>query len=102
MTLKPGSRWRSAVSAAEVVVVRPPKEDATLECGGHPMLAQGAEAPAGLTIAADRNDAIMAGKRYFDEQTLTEVLCAKAGSGSLSLDGRLMQLREAKPLPASD
>src|SRR5437870_4779176 len=43
MNLKPGSRWKSAVCATEVVVVRPPSGDVSLECGRAPMLAAAAE-----------------------------------------------------------
>ena len=31
-----------------------------------------------------------------------ELLCTKAGEGSLSLDGAPLPLKEAKPLPSSD
>jgi hypothetical protein len=102
MSLKPGSRWKSAVCDAEVVVVRASPEAAALECGGHPMAAHGGETPAGLAIAPDRAEGIQVGKRYFDEETGTEVLCSKAGTGSLSMAGRPLQLRAAKQLPASD
>jgi hypothetical protein len=47
MELKAGSRWRSAVCDTEVVVVRAPTGEQTLECGGHPMIAHDAERPAG-------------------------------------------------------
>jgi hypothetical protein len=102
MELKPGSRWKSAVCDAEVVVVRATKDPVVLECGGHPMGAMGAGRPEGLQMAADRADGIQVGKRYFDEETGTEVLCSKAGAGSLSMNGRPLQLRAAKQLPASD
>jgi hypothetical protein len=102
MSLKPGSRWKSAVSDAEVVVVKAPPEASALECGGHPMVAHGGEKPAGLTIAADQAEGVQVGKRYFDEETGTEVLCSKAGAGSLFMAGRALQLRAAKQLPASD
>lgn len=102
MSLKPGSRWKSAVSDAEVVVVKAPPEASALECGGHPMVAHGGEKPAGLTIAADQAEGVQVGKRYFDEETGTEVLCSKAGAGSLFMAGRPLQLRAAKQLPASD
>ncbi len=42
------------------------------------------------------------GKRYVDEETQVEVLCTKAGSGSLTVDGRPLVIKGAKPLPASD
>jgi hypothetical protein len=102
MELKPGSRWRSAVCSAEVVVVRPPKVAVVLECGGHPMTALSAERPEGLAISADHRAGVQLGKRYFDEETDLEALGSKAGEGSLSVDGRPLKLKEAKPLPSSD
>jgi len=102
MTLKPGSRWSSAVCNAEVVVVRPAKEPVVLECGGQPMLALGEAKPVGLTPAPDRADGVHVGKRYFDAETGIEVLGSKAGAGSLSVGGRLLARKDAKALPASD
>jgi hypothetical protein len=102
MSLKPGSRWKSVVCDAEVVVVRAAPDPATLECGGHPMAAFGTPPAEGLSLAADRAEGIQVGKRYFDEETGAEVLCSKAGAGTLSLNGRPLQLRAAKQLPASD
>ncbi len=87
---------------AEVVVVRPPKTPGVLECGGAPMTALGAERPEGLTIAPDRAEGVNVGKRYVDEETGIEVLGSKPGEGSLSIDGRPLQRKEAKALPASD
>ncbi|MBV9509936.1 MAG: hypothetical protein JO303_06620 [Caulobacteraceae bacterium] len=102
MILKPGSRWKSAVSNAEVVVVRAPKDEAALASGGHPMVAFGAQPPAGLSAAADLSEELLVGKRYFDEESGTEILCSKAGVGSLTLNERPLLRRDAKPLPASD
>jgi hypothetical protein len=42
------------------------------------------------------------GKRYLDAAGSLEVLCVKAGQGSLSLAGVPLQLKDAKPLPSSD
>jgi hypothetical protein len=102
MDLKPGSRWRSAVCDAEVVIVRPSKTPVVLECGGHPMVSLTGERPAGLTISPDHAAGSHAGKRYFDEETGLEALCSKAGAGSLSLNGRPIPAKEAKKLPSSD
>ena len=102
MELKPGSRWKSSVCTAEVVVVRPPKGDIVLECGGVSMIALAAEKPAGLSIDPKHAEGVQSGKRYFDEETGLEVLGSKAGEGSLSANGRPLQRREAKALPASD
>ena len=102
MELKPGSRWRSGVCDAEVVVVRPPKAPVSLECGGHPMTLFSEPRAEGLTIAADRAGGSAAGKRYADEESGLEVLCSKAGQGALSVDGRPIEPKEAKKLPSSD
>ena len=102
MALKPGSRWRSAVCDAEVVVVRAGQDAPALECGGHPMAAHGAERPAGLSLSADHAGGLQVGKRYFDEETGVEVLCSKAGAGSLSMNGKPLLQKEAKALPSSD
>jgi hypothetical protein len=102
MELKPGSRWRSAVCTAEVVVVRPPKAAVTLECGGQAMIALTAEKPEGLSPSPDHAAGTTVGKRYVDEEAGIEVLGSKAGQGSLSVDGRALALKEAKPLPSSD
>src|SRR5206468_1412297 len=85
MELKPGSRWRSAVCDAEVVVVRPPSADSTLECGGQPMLPHAAQRQAGVSISADHAAGSLLGKRYTDAETGFEALCSKLGQGSLSL-----------------
>ena len=102
MDLKPGSRWKSAVCSAEFVVVRPPKQAGVLKCGGHEVLPAGTPAPEGLTIDADQSEGIHMGKRYFDAETGLELLASKAGLGALTLDGRKLQLKDAKALPSSD
>lgn len=102
MELKPGSRWKSAVCDTEVVVVRPPKSDVVLECGGAPMIAKDAPIPEGVTLAENRSAGTSVGKRYFSDATGIEVLGSKAGKGSLSVDGTPLQIKEAKALPASD
>ena len=42
------------------------------------------------------------GKRYADTEDSIEILCTKPGEGSLGLGNALLDLKEAKPLPASD
>jgi hypothetical protein len=100
--LKPGSRWKSAVCNAEVIVVRPPKHPVVLECGGSPMVEMAAAKPNGLTVSPAYAMGVMMGKRYFDEAAGIEVLGSKAGTGSPSVDGRPLRLKEPKPLPSSD
>ena len=102
MDLKPGSRWRSAVCDAELVVVRPPKSAVSLECGGAQVLPHGSARPEGGSVAEAYSAGCQAGKRFADPETGLEVLCTKAGAGSLSIDGRAIGATEAKKLPASD
>jgi hypothetical protein len=102
MDLKPGSRWRSAVCETELVVVRPPKSPITLECGGYEVIPHSEARPEGKEIAADFAEGSQAGKRYADDETGVEVLCTKAGAGTLTIGGRPIGAKEAKKLPASD
>jgi hypothetical protein len=90
------------VDDVEVVVVKPPKAEATLECGGYQMIPHAEAKPEGKTIAADVAEGSQAGKRYADEETGLEVLCTKAGQGTLTIGGRPIGAKEAKKLPASD
>lgn len=102
MEIKPGSRWKSAVCSAEMVVVRPPSSTGELQCGGVAVRPQAsAEAPSGEIDPAHANG-VLIGKRYTDVPSGLEVLGAKPGKGSLAFDGRPLTLKEAKPLPASD
>jgi hypothetical protein len=102
MDLKPGSRWKSAVCDAQMVVVRPPKVAGELQCGGAAVIAQADEAVPSGEVHPDHATGVLIGKRYADPESGIEVLGAKAGKGSLAFDGRALQLKDAKPLPASD
>ena len=71
-----------------------------VECGGAPM---GDDKPAELGAINDAfAEGTQMGKRYVDEAGTVELLCVKAGKGSLSLNGTALQLKDAKPLPSSD
>lgn len=99
--MKAGTRLHSAVCATTAVVVRGPSRDLTVECGGAPMLdGQGSAGSGGLKPGYDGG--ALLGKRYVDEESGLELLCTKGGSGSLSVGGRLLELKSTKPLPASD
>jgi hypothetical protein len=102
MELKPGSRWKSAVCDTEVMVVRPPKTPVNLECGGQPMIPHNEAKPAGLALSPAHAAGTAAGKRFADEALGLELLCTKAGKGSLSIDGQPIAIKDAKKLPASD
>ncbi|MCC2980283.1 hypothetical protein [Sphingomonas sp. IC4-52] len=102
MQVKPGSRWKSVVCTSEVVVVRPPKGEVTIACGGAPMVPLGDAVPDGGALSVDWSGGTVVGKRYVDDESGIELLGSKAGAGSLAVDGRALRLKEAKPLPASD
>lgn len=100
--LKPGSRWRSAVCATEVVVVKAPGEGVSLECGGHPMVAMDDDPPAGLSLDPAFAEGTKMGKRFADPDTGTELLATKGGDGTLAVNGVAVPQKDAKPLPSSD
>jgi hypothetical protein len=102
LNLKPGSRWKSAVGDIGVVVVPPPKAEASLECGGYPVIPHAEAKPEGKAIAEGFTNGSQAGKRYADEETGMEVLCTKIGQGTLTIGSRPIGAKEAKKLPASD
>ncbi len=101
MELPAGSRWKSAVCTTEVVVVRPPEGDHALGCGGAEMIALDAEGSGGTPDPALAGGTQM-GKRYAEDTSGIELLCTKAGDGTLTLDGTPIEIKGAKPLPASD
>jgi len=102
MKILPGSRWKSAVCDTEVVVVKAPKAEAQLQCGGAGMLGMNVERPGGGSCAADHAGGSLLGKRYADDAAGIEVLCTKGGQGSLAIDGRALVLRNTVQLPSSD
>jgi hypothetical protein len=101
MDLKAGARLRSVTDSTEVVVVRAPSEAVDLRCGGHPMVALDSDA-GGAGVEDGFDGGSLVGKRYADETSGLEVLCTKAGPGSLSLGVDPLPVKSAKPLPSSD
>ena len=101
MELKPGTRLRSQTCSAEVIVVRSPAREVELRCGGAPLVpVDGVVEPHPLD--AGQAAGTLLGKRYADADSGLELLCTKAGEGSLSLDGTPLPQKDAKPLPSSD
>ncbi len=101
MQLKAGTRLRSATDACEVVVVKAPADAVDLRCGGHPLLPVDAEVTA-QSIEAGFDQGTQLGKRYSDDELGLEVLCTKPGEGSISVGETILEVKGAKPLPASD
>ena len=102
MTLvKPGDRLRSRVCGTEVIVVRAPSVDTEIACGGEPM-ARNEPVTAATANGAEAGPGTLLGKRYADEELGLELLCTKAGEGSLALSGAPLGVKQAKALPSSD
>jgi hypothetical protein len=96
--MKPGTKLKSTVCDTEVMVIR--GSGVVVECGGAPMVE---ERPAERgTLNSGFAQGTQIGKRYVDAAGTLELLCVKHGQGSLSIGGAPLQLKDAKPLPASD
>ena len=102
MDVKVGSRWKSAVCGTEIIIVRAPNEAVSLACGGHEVVGMQDAVAAGTAPEAGQANGTQLGKRYTDEATGIEVLCVRSGAGSLTVDGRSLELKNPKRLPASD
>ncbi|SNQ46855.1 conserved hypothetical protein [Frankia canadensis] len=102
LATKPGARFRSAVDATEIIVVKPAKDPVDLRCGGQPMVALGDDVPGGLALDPAFAGGTQLGKRFADTDTGLELLCTKGGEGSLSIGQTPLPLKDAKPLPSSD
>ncbi len=98
--VKPGLRLKSAVCSAEVMIVKG-SGALSLTCGGAPMAGPD-EAADGVAPDADRMVGCQVGKRYVNGDQSLEVLCIKAGKGTLAADGVPLMVKEAKKLPSSD
>jgi hypothetical protein len=96
-----GQQLVSAVDSTAVIIIRAPAGECTLTCGGVAMA--GADEP---VARADPDPLLMGGTqigtRSVDEGDTIQVLCTKAGDGTLALDGKPLVIQAAKPLPASD
>lgn len=96
--MKPGSKLKSTVCDTEVMVIR--GSGLVVECGGKPM-ADDKPATVGEVDPAFA-EGTKIGKRYVDAAGTVELLCVKAGKGSLAIGGVALQTKDAKPLPSSD
>jgi hypothetical protein len=102
MKLTPGSRWKSAVCDTEVVVLKGPKSEGELSCGGVAMLAMGAARPTVAAPAAGADAGSLLGKRYGNPALGLELLCTKGGTGRLEFAGTPLAIQAAQRLPSSD
>jgi hypothetical protein len=96
--MKPGTKLKSAVDDTEVMVIK--SAGGTIQCGGSPMGESKPETPG--TLSDEMSGGTQMGKRYVDPNGQYELLCTKAGKGTLAVDGVALSTKDAKPLPASD
>ncbi|HVW41210.1 MAG TPA: hypothetical protein VHC18_07665 [Amycolatopsis sp.] len=103
MTPRPGATLVSTTDDTVLLVVRWGGADAEVTCGGAPMV-EGRASDAGARQAADpaQQDGTQLGKRYASDDGEVELLCTKAGTGTVAINGTPVSLKTAKPLPASD
>jgi hypothetical protein len=102
MELKPGQKLHSAVCEAQVVVVKAPSDGVEVGCGGAPMLEEGQDADGSATLDGSLGEGPLMGKRYADDELGIELLCTRAGEGALTVNGQVLLVKGAKPLPSSD
>ena len=96
-----GQQLVSAVDSTAVIIIKAPAAECTVTCGGVAMVVAG-EAVTAAAPDPSLMGGTQIGKRYVDEADTIQVLCTKAGNGTLALDGKPLVLQAAKPLPASD
>ena len=99
-TLSAGKRLKSAVCTTEIMVIAAPDGDVELSCGGAPMV-EGGDANGGA-VNPDHAGGTAIGKRYVNADGSLEVLCVKAGDGSLSSGDTALTVKDAKKLPKTD
>jgi hypothetical protein len=96
-----GQQLVSAVDSTAVIVIKAPAAECTVTCGGVAMAVAGEP-----VTAAAPDPSLMGGtkigKRYVDDAETIQLLCTKAGEGTLAIDGKPLLIQAAKPLPASD
>lgn len=98
--LKAGSRFKSAVCDAQVMVIKAPAGEFELQCGGADML--GGTATGSGTLDPAKAGETLIGKRYVNADESLELLCTKGGKGSIWFDGAPLEIKQAKQLPSSD
>jgi hypothetical protein len=105
ISLKPGERLFSSICDTQMVTVKAPPEAVELTIGGLPPVTSAEEVGAsgvGGAVADGHGGGAAMGKRYVDDAGTVELLCTKPGDGVPAINGDLLQLKAAKPLPASD
>jgi hypothetical protein len=99
--IKAGTRLESQVCSTQIIVIRATDDLNDLRAGGEPMVVVGTEGAHSGTLDPRWADGNVLGKRYIAHSG-AEVLVTRTGKGTLSIGSTPMELKEARPLPASD
>jgi len=103
ITLRPGVRLFSAVCTTEMIVVKASAGGGVdLTIGGAPPRTSPGVRDSASSVTDGYGGGAAIGKRYVDDEGTIELLCTKAGPGVPAIGGKLLQLKDAKPLPSSD
>ncbi|HEY3941072.1 MAG TPA: hypothetical protein VGL60_01195 [Acidimicrobiales bacterium] len=97
-TLKTGVRLGCPECTTQVIVIAAPTTDVTLTCSGAPL----GDVASGATGSGHQGAGVQLGKRYADDELGLELLCTKAGPGTLEVDGGPLPQKGTKQLPSSD
>jgi hypothetical protein len=100
--LTTGARLSSTVCTTQIVVLRAGPAGRGLECGGAPMTSGDVPPPPDARPGPGLGGGSQLGKRYRTLDATVEVLCVKAGLGTLSIAGSPLEVSTAARLPASD
>lgn len=98
-SLAAGKRLKSVVCTTEIMVIVAPDGDLDLRCGGAPMSEDDAN---GAALDPSFAAGSVIGKRYANADSSLEVLCLKAGEGSLAVGDAALVMQDAKKLPKTD
>ncbi len=99
-TYTPGTRVFSTACTTEMIVVRAPEEAVVVTIGGAPVRAAAGDPE--VSPADGYDGGSLLGKRYVNQADTIELLCTRAGDGAAAVDGELLVVKDAAPLPASD
>jgi hypothetical protein len=100
--VKPGTRLFSAVCSTEMIAVKAPGVVVDVTIGGAAPVLTAADRSGSGAVAEGHGGGAAMGKRYVNADDTIELLCTKPGDGVPAVKGVLLQLKDAKPMPASD
>jgi hypothetical protein len=98
--LKAGGRLFSSVCETQIIVIKGLAGDHELSCSGATMTSTATGGTGSLE--PQRAEGTVLGRRYVNADETFEVLCVKAGGGTLCLDDTKLIPKQAKALPSSD